>query len=298
MLTHPEVGVTFYTPKLFDKPYDLCVKLYGVKVPCKQCTFCRLKRSQEWAIRCMHESQLHEHCSFLTLTYNNDHLPEGGTLDKRHIQLFIKRYRKKFGQFRYYYCGEYGDKLGRPHYHLLIFGHEFEDQELFKTNHGNDKLYTSPSLDKLWGKGYAVIGELTFQSAAYVARYIMKKITGSIAKQHYERIDESTGEILQLVPEYNDMSRRPGIASGWFDQFSGDCYPKDFLTYKGRKLKPPAYYDALYKRIAPESYDIIKADRLAAIMALADDNTPARLAVKAIIHKKQAELLIRPIHSD
>jgi hypothetical protein len=109
-----------------------------------------------------------------------------------HRRLFIKRYRKKFGQFRYYYCGEYGDKLGRPHYHLLIFGHEFEDQELFKTNHGNDKLYTSPSLDKLWGKGYAVIGELTFQSAAYVARYIMKKITGSIAKQHYERIDEST----------------------------------------------------------------------------------------------------------
>jgi hypothetical protein len=248
----------------------------------------------------MHEASLHKENCFLTLTYNNDHLPEHGNLVKRDAQLFLKRFRKKLDDqlIRYYYCGEYGDKLGRPHFHFLIFGYDFPDKVFYSLNRGKDKLYNSPMLDKLWGKGFAVIAALTFQTAAYVARYVMKKRTGKHAGKHYERIDKETGEIIFLTPEYNDMSRRPGIAHDWFKKFSDDCYPHDFLVFNGRKMKPPKYYDSMYELIAPLSFATVKADRILAVLANAHDNTPERLAVKARVVELQAKMLVRHIHSD
>ncbi len=140
----------------------------GVKqeIACGRCIGCRIDRSRQWAVRCMHESTLHEENSFITLTYAPKHLPANGSLSsgkRSHLQLFFKRLRKAIYPIliRYYACGEYGEELSRPHYHALIFGYEFPDKELWKTIRGN-KIYESKMLESLWGMGFCSIGDVTF----------------------------------------------------------------------------------------------------------------------------------------
>ncbi len=256
-----------------------------IKVPCGQCIGCRLERSRQWAIRCVHEGALHDHNSFITLTYDDKHLPPTGTLVKAHFQKFIKRLRKQILplKIRYYHCGEYGDKLRRPHYHAIIFGYAFPDRQLFKD--GKNKLYTSTILEKCWTAGFSTIGDLTFETAAYTARYIMKKVNGKNADHHYRNIDKTTGEYWQIQPEYTTMSRRPGIAADWFKRYSLDCYPSDFITIKGRKMKPPKYYDRLFEHDSPEIMQQIKAERLKNRILLTDKQLADK---KAILQSKLA----------
>ena len=208
-------------------------------IPCGQCIGCRLERSRQWAIRCVHEASLHKDNCFITLTYNNENLPKDGSLILKDFQDFMKRLRHKFGSgIRFFHCGEYGEKFKRPHYHACLFGLSLPDRRLHSQSNGH-KLYVSEILNELWQhKGYAIIGELTFESAAYVARYITKKITGEPAKEHYEGICEVTGEITKRKPEYTTMSRRPGIASDWFKKYKSDVYPGDFVVLRNKKLKP------------------------------------------------------------
>lgn len=203
-----------------------------ITVPCGQCIGCRLERSRQWAIRCVHEASLYDENCFVTLTYDNAHLPDDGSLDKTHFQKFMKRLRKYYGNYRlrYFHCGEYGERFARPHYHLCIFGFDFPDKELWKETSGG-KLYISDTLNEIWGKGYCVLGDVTFESAAYVARYITKKITGDKADEHY--VDKKTG-VLRL-PEYITMSRRPGIGSDWYSKYSTDAFPSDFIVIRGKK---------------------------------------------------------------
>ena len=179
-----------------------------LKIPCGQCIGCRLEYSRSWAVRCCHESSLHIFNSFITLTYDPSHLPVDGSLNIEHFQKFMKRLRKKLHplKIRFFHCGEYGDLTRRPHYHALIFGYAFPDRKLFKKSKSGD-LYTSELLTKVWGLGHASVGDLTFESAAYVARYIMKKVNGDLVKSHYEAIDYETGEIFNLKPEYVSISR-------------------------------------------------------------------------------------------
>ncbi len=266
----------------------------------------------------MHESTLHEENSFLTLTYNPESLPAGGTLKKSDFQDFMKRYRKGIspGLIRFFHCGEYGEEcknchknrhdcqcqkfeqtLGRPHYHALIFGHDFADKALWKIVRGN-RLYTSETLDRYWGKGFCSIGAVTFQSAAYVARYIVKKIGGKQAKEHYKNVDVHTGEISQKLPEYITMSRRPGIAAGWFSKFATDVFPDDFCTIEGKKYKTPRYYDKLLERITPEYYlHAIKAARSVEAARRAADNTPERLAVREEVQELKNRRFERNVDS-
>lgn len=287
-----------------DKPID---------VPCGQCIGCRLEKSRQWALRCVHEAQLHDENSFITLTYDDDSLPTNASLDVTHFQRFMKRLRKKLGdkKIRFFHCGEYGSndpsnpkhrlqygisKLGRPHYHALIFGHEFiEERELIKEKDGT-KLYTSPLLQELWPKGFNTVGELTFESAAYCARYITKKINGEAAKDHYTRISHVTGESFEVKPEYITMSRRPGIASDWYDKYKNDVYPKDFTTVRGKKIKPPKFYDRKLEEESIDEYNKIKARRIKQAKANKSDNTPERLATKEYIKKVQAEMLKRNLN--
>lgn len=151
-----------------------------IKLPCGRCIGCRLERSRQWAIRCMHEASLHKHSVFVTLTYSDEELEKTENSQLRELrhedfQRFMKRLRKRFGSgIRYYMCGEYGEKFGRPHYHAAIFGLTFKDKKLFKNTRGN-KLYTSQILTEIWGHGHASFGSVTFNSAAYIARYIIKK---------------------------------------------------------------------------------------------------------------------------
>ena len=265
-------------------------------IPCGQCVGCRLERSRQWAVRCVHEASLHEDNCFITLTYNNESLPEDGSLNKKHFQDFMKRLRKKYKnkKIRYYHCGEYGDKNFRPHYHAIIFGLQFDDQKLFTVNNG-EKLYTSEKLEKLWPFGFSTIRTVTFESAAYVARYVMKKVNGKNAKNHYERVDSNTGEIYSLVPEYNTMSRRPGIASGWFDKYKDDVYPSDNIHLREKTFRPPKFYDKMYEHLMPNEMEKIKMQRMNNMQKHVKDNTAERLAVKEQVKHAQLNKLIRSI---
>lgn len=240
-----------------------------------------------WAVRIVHEQQLHADSCFITLTYDDEHLPYGGTLHYPHFQRFMKRMRERVGvPVRFFMCGEYGEKLSRPHYHACVFGFGFRsDRKPFKNSSDGQVLYTSDLLSEIWTDGFASVGELSFESAAYVARYCMKKMSGPKAELHYEKLVLDTGEILSIVPEFARMSLRPGIASEWFDKYASDVYPRDFVPLAGRKYRPPRFYDKRLEASNPVVYDEMKARRLEVAMAAVDDCTPARLRVREIVAK-------------
>lgn len=243
----------------------------------------------------MHEATLNEDNCFITLTYDNKNLPSDGSLDKEHFQLFIKKYRKSIEpkRLRYYHCGEYGEQLGRPHYHAIIFGHDFDDKVHIK-GEGLSKLYTGEKLEKLWGKGSVTIGSVTFESAAYVARYVLKKVTGELAQDHYERVNV-LGEITDLVPEYTTMSRRPGIGREWYEKYKDEVYPDDFIIVRGKKMKPPKYYQQFFAIAEEEQYEAFKKELKKTKIKNRKDNTPARLRVREACTKARSSLQKREL---
>lgn len=243
-------------------------------IPCGYCIGCRLEKSRQWAVRCTHEAALHDRNCFITLTFNDDALLKRNShsLRKRDFQLFIKKLRKKFGKnIRYFHCGEYGEKNRRPHYHACLFGFDFMDKLPWKKN-----LYRSKSLEALWPHGYSSIGQLTFESAAYVARYVVKKRFGKGSQKHYEKVNPSSGEVEDLLPEYVTMSRRPGIGRKWYEKYKKDIYPKDYFHVRGRRSRPTRYYDKLYEVDAPASFIHLKSIRRRKQVQLAlDKNQPS-----------------------
>lgn len=252
-----------------------------VTVPCGQCIGCRLERSRQWAVRLMHEASLHKENSFLTLTYSPENLPNDGSLNREHFQLFMKRLRKKYAhkKIKYFHCGEYGEKLGRPHYHACVFGLDFNDKQHHFTNDNGDKIYTSQKLSDIWGLGQCMIGDVTFESAAYVARYVTKKITGALALDHYNDINYETGEILsERKPEYQTGSN--GLGRGWFEKYTSDIYPNDFILVRGKKCRVPKYYDSKYEVLYPDDHAKIKALRTKAARDHQSNNTRDRLDVR------------------
>ena len=263
---------------VFDKTKSF-VDLDPIQIPCGQCIGCRLERSRQWAIRCVHEASLYQQNCFLTLTYDNEHLPhvinkETGelipSLNKRDIQLFLKRLRKSYPsiKIRFFQCGEYGELLHRPHHHVLLFNFDFPDKKFFKAVN-RQPLFVSESLQRLWPYGLSSIGSLTFESAAYVARYITKKITGDAAPDYY----------AGRLPEFITMSRRGGIGREWFDQFANDVFPHDYIVFNNRKMKPPKYYEKLYEMQDFEKLCCIKSIRKIKAK-MSTDNTHERLLVR------------------
>lgn len=265
-----------------------------VELPCGQCIGCRLEKSRQWAIRCVHEAQLHKENCFITLTYDDKHLPEDQSLNLKHFQLFMKRLRKQFTgkKIRFFHCGEYGDINKRPHYHAILFGLDFQDKQLISQREGVD-LYTSKTLEKLWKKGYVTLGHVTFESAAYVARYITKKVTGEDAENHYKILNTSTGELTSIEPEYATMSRRPGIGKQWIEKYQDDIYPKDFTTIRGKKIKPPKFYDKYLEETHSELYEKIKGARIRQAKKHPENNTYERLEVREKCKKIQVKQLKR-----
>ncbi len=271
-----------------------------VVIPCGQCVGCRLERSRQWAIRCVHEASLYDSNCFITLTYNDDCLPSDRSLDVREFQLFMKRLRKKYGsKIRFFHCGEYGEQYGRPHYHACLFNFDFPDKELWKTTKTGDRLYTSESLQALWPFGYSTIGDVTFESAAYVARYIMKKVTGEKADDHYVSVDKSTGEVLgKRKPEYTTMSRRPGLGKAWLERFNADVYPGDFVVLNGKKMRPPKYYDAQLQASDPYLFEQLKDNRELLSYEHIDNCTPDRLLVRETVQLARLKNLPRELHEE
>lgn len=275
---------------------DLAKQNYKtIELPCGQCVGCRLERSRQWAIRCTHEAQLHQNNTYVTLTYDDDNIPEHGSLKYRDFQLFMKRTRKaRTGELvRFYMCGEYGEKKQRPHYHACIFNFAPSDGKPWKKNATGHTLYTSKELTQLWGLGHASYGAVTFESAAYVARYIMKKITGDQAAQHYGVIDPETGEIHQRQPEFAHMSLKPGIGAGWLQKYKSDVYPNGICIINGQKVKPPKYYEKKYKKEMPDQYEELQWTREKEINKT--DNTRQRLRIKEIVTTAKIKQLKRTI---
>lgn len=241
-----------------------------VLVPCRQCIGCRLNQTREWALRAVHETQLHERSCFVTLTYSREALADwenhrwrrSRSIHPREHQLFFKRLRKALApaKVRYLICGEYGDARGRPHYHALLFGQDFiEGSTLLPPNRHGDPLWTHPTITEAWGLGRTAVGAVTWQSASYVASYVTKKLIGKAARTPspttgltpYEWADPRTGEVHELHPEYLRSSRNPGLGKDWITQYETDVYPHDHVILDGRANRPPRYYDKLLKDSKP-----------------------------------------------
>lgn len=229
---------------------------------------------------------MHKKNSFLTLTYDDEHVPGDGSLVPHHFTDFMKRLRKRNEgtKIRYYMCGEYGadvfqpQGLGRPHFHACLFGFDPGDKKHWSTSHG-EPLFTSDSIAETWGKGFATVGKLSFESAAYVARYVAKKVNGDRAYSHYWKVNYRTGEIGEVEPEFGRMSRRPGVGRTWWEKFKKDTH-KGFITVRGKKCKVPRYYDELLMLEQPDLMLAIKEDREIEAKARAWDNTELRLLQK------------------
>lgn len=270
-----------------DKHPDYRYTSDYVLLPCGRCTGCKIDQSRDWANRMTLESyqtELHGrgYCYFITLTYNELYLPmvpydfiddDGShklgvskTLSKKDLVNFMKRLRKKYGEgIRFFACGEYGSKTRRPHYHLIIFNLVLDGLE--PINHS--PLYSRcDSFDKLWPYGFHVIAPFSWETAAYVSRYVTKKI-GPVDKSIYEK--------YKIQPEFATMSRRPGIGREWFDEHKKDLdstYIIRIKTKNGvREVSPPAYFDNLYKAYNPDRFAEIKENR----KSIAEEQTRLKL---------------------
>lgn len=252
---------------------------------------------------------MHENNSFITLTYRVTEQPAFGSLDLDHWQKFMKRFRRraeqKYGikRIRFFACGEYGEnldhslngKLGHPHYHACIFGFDFPDKQLWQVR-DSVKLYRSKFLEELWPYGYSSIGDVTFESAAYTARYVLKKHLGKDA-DFYDLTNPYTGEFERLKPEFTVMSRRPGIGKPWYDKFKDDLR-KDFITSRGTKMLPPKFYDKQLEKEDPHRYEQVKEKRkLDAAERLKDDYFD-RLRDGEKIKEKKVKQLPRSLQNE
>ena len=245
-----------------------------VLIPCGQCIMCRIDHAAMWATRCMHEKRMHSgsDSAFVTLTYEDKHLPPDGTLVKRDLQLFNKRVRNATGAgVRFYGCGEYGGQFGRPHYHVLFFNRGFrEGAKLWKAGkREGDDIYTSPLLSQCWPFGHSVYGDVTYESCRYVAGYVIDKITGDKAPDWYAGRE----------PEFSLMSK--GIGLSYYQKYAHEIYAHDSVVVNGAERKPPRYYDDKWKMVDSIGLDEIKAERrrLAARYRFGPDATHARRRV-------------------
>lgn len=258
---HPKTG---RRSLVFDKRQSFSG--VPIQIPCGQCIGCKLERSRQWAMRCMHEKRMHVDSAFLTMTYSPDRLPVGGTLVKRDLQLFMKRLRKeRSAGLRFFACGEYGETTFRPHYHVLLLNTCFPDMKFWKQA-GDNELFASAELNGLWTNGDCLIGEVTFDSCAYVARYCTKVITGPAAESHYAGRE----------PEFTVMSRRPGIGFSYYQRYGAEAYRHDSVVVNGFEVGLPRYYDTKYELVDPARLEVLKRERLRRAKLHKADSTSAR----------------------
>lgn len=232
---------------------------YPMNVGCGNCLGCRADQARDWTHRLLHESHMHEHSWFVTLTYDEEHLPENSNLNPQDFRRFIKTLRKRT-PLRYFGVGEYGSQTQRPHYHALLYGPEFLDRHT-ATNHRGTKVWRSETLDTAWNRGLTEIGTLTPASAAYCAGYIQKKLGKTKDAQDHLRVDPDTGELIEFVTEFSRMSLRPAIGRTWIEKYWQDVYPRDYIVIKGREFRPPRYYDKWMDQHHPEMMAEVRWNR-------------------------------------
>ena len=255
-------------PLAFKQQDESTGEWQQVTIPCNKCHHCKMNYARDWSTRAQLEMQFHKQSSFLTLTYDDDHLPDSASLEKRDYQLFMKRYRKHLATYeqgkkiRYLACGEYGERLGRPHYHALIFGHQFDDLQRIENAPSGEPQYQSETLNQLWGKGRCTIGEANGRTANYIAAYVSKKQTGYKRNEAFGRADLDTGEWTEIEAPGLFMSRMPGIGARFYENFKTDVFPSDELIIKGKRYPVPPYYYSLLKQNDPELFAQVRDKRV------------------------------------
>lgn len=256
-----------------------------ITVPCSRCIGCRQNHAAGWQFRIMAQAQMHPfgESSFVTLTYRPEAEPQYGSLFYPHVQQFIRALRFQYPDVKVsFYCvGEYGPTTDRPHYHLCIFGVGFRGSRTPVAKGPSGHLcYSTPELSRLWPHGFSSVGDLTVESAAYVARHHINKINGPMAEAKYQRVLPETGEVIQLVPEFSHMSRRPGIGASWFAKWGSDVFPRDGVIRNGKQLPAPRYFFKLLERTDEDLAEWVKAERYKKSFVNFEHTTPARLAVR------------------
>lgn len=247
-----------------------CPPMYEhVMIPCGKCIGCRLDYSRSWADRMMLELEDSGKGLFLTLTYDNEHMPVSmidvdgtvyGTFDKRDCQLFMKRLREYFSdlRIRFYLAGEYGPKTQRPHYHAILFGIGLDDirDKVFKgKNELGQDFYISDLMAHIWKNGFILMSDVSWKTCAYVSRYVTKKMNGQYDLKY---------ATFNQLPEFALMSRRPGLGAGYLKEHP-ECldYSSIFLSGKdgSKEIRLPKYYLKKLKFADPEKYDKICGER-------------------------------------
>lgn len=280
-----------------DDPGDSSIQLFpGQMIRCGNCEGCRVDKSRDWANRMLLEKEYwpDDQCYFVTLTYDEDHVPKSYygdpvsgeaqpvlTLSPEDLQLFLKRLRKRVepDTIKYFACGEYGPETFRPHYHLIIFGLRLNDLVTYGRGEAGFMYYQSNFLTSVWAErkaptrhgsvtplsadpdyfctplGRVLVAPATWQTFAYVARYTTKKLYGSEA-QFYQHFN--------IVPPFLRMSTKPAIGKRWFDDHP-DVYDFEYISVEtptgGRKFRPPRYFDRLFDAEDPEAYVAFSAHR-------------------------------------
>ena len=278
---------------------DVYIKEF-IEIPCMKCQSCRLDYSKEWMQRCMLEQKMWDHNEMLTLTYDEEHVPknigcdtstgevlEVNTLRKKDVEKFLKDLRRYWkhhyneDNIRFYMCGEYGELKGRPHYHLLMFNFNVRDKEYYKKSQSGFDMYHSKIIEKIWGRGHIELNEISADTCAYVARYVLKKQKGTGAKDYYA--------LKGIEPEYTNGSRRPGIGETYFRENKDKIYEYDkiLLASKGgvQEIKPCKYYDRLFDAEEHDLMENIKERR----KELAERIQATQNAISGLSIEKQRE---------
>lgn len=243
---------------------------------CGQCHGCLLERSRQWAVRIMHESSLHDENSFITLTFRD----AIWSLNHKYWQDFMKRLRErpafKGRRISFFMSGEYGETNSRAHFHGLLFNCGFRDLVYLRTTKAGSKLYRSALLESLWPHGFSSVGVVNFESAAYVARYAMKKISWKGDDLH-EILDPDTGELFCRTPEYCRMSLNPAIGKEWIRKFKSDVFPHGKVVVNGRQARAPRYYDKFLRATDAGGYMELCHERAKAAGVALAESSPSRL---------------------
>jgi hypothetical protein len=297
-----------------------------LQLPCGRCIGCRIERTRQWAVRCVLESRYYKRNCFITLTYDNEHLPKDKSVKKEDLRNFIKRLRKRLEKYyeiseegvpkkhkiKYFGCGEYGEHYSRPHYHVAIFGYDFSDKtaegvikdvrtggELSwkgangsrtegersgSTSRKGPPLKQSIELEKMWGKGFCSVGELNFDTAQYIAKYVTKKLTKEYINYYGGR-----------SPEFGAMSKN--IGKDFYMEFKNDITSTDrIILNRRRSIKPPVFYDRLIELDDLPLYEKIKNNRKEKLNK--EEYTPERLKAKELCMKQKLKQKKRTYEND
>lgn len=269
----------------------------ALELPCGKCVGCRMDRSRSWSIRIGHEAQGWDSNVFVTLDYSPDRL-SSWSLVYRDWQLFMKRLRRRFSgvsfspdgtrPIRFFVAGEYGARFRRPHWHAILFNLSLRDREEFANG-----TFRSESLERCWGNGHCVVGDVTPESSAYVAGYTQSKVDRLRVLE--ETVDLRTGEWRQ--PEMARMSNQPGVGGYWYRKFSGDLFPLDKAVQAGKDFKVPRYYWEKFRRSHPLQAEEVAYERYLRSRAMdPEESTPERRQVREAVAEARVRFFSQRDH--